>query len=78
MNLMIQSTLVTEGKEERLSGNHFRVIRDGYVLYPIDTLIDMKRTEKTATIAGITIEEIQWKNNRTIITYEINSLVSVN
>lgn len=78
MNLNVQSTLVTEGKEERLSGNCFRMMQDGYTLYPINTLIDLKRTERTAPIARIIIEEIQWKNNQTVITYEIQSLVSVN
>ena len=77
MNVTFQSTLVTEGKEERVSGNHFRITETGYVLYPMNTLIDMKRTEKTTPVARIMIEEIQWKNNETVISYEVKSLITL-
>ena len=78
MNLNFQSTLVTNGKEKRMTENNFNLTKEGYVLYPIDTVIELKRTENTLPIARVIITEIQWKCNQTIINYELKSIISVN
>lgn len=78
MNLNFQANLITEGKEKRLSGNDFYVVKEGYVVYPIDRLIEMKRSEHSNSIACVIVKEIQWKNNQTSVFYELKSLVSVN
>lgn len=78
MNVDFQSALVTEGKETRLTDNNFHVIKKGYVLYSIDTIIELKRTEQSSPIAHIVIKELQWKDNQTIVRYELKKLISVN
>ncbi|MCP3025917.1 DUF2584 family protein [Halobacillus sp. A5] len=78
--LSMEWTLITEGKEKRVHSNDnlFEITFDGYKLFPMNEIIEIKRHIKSDQIGSGEIEELILKNNTTICKYRLISLHSVN
>lgn len=80
MPITIEMSLVTEGKEIRLPDqpNCFKLIVEGYRLFFIDQVIEIKRQRNQDHIGFGKIIELRWKDNQTTCHYRLTSLQSVN
>jgi len=78
--ITLEMTLVTDGKERRLTGipNCFELTVDGYRLFPMDQLIAISRLKNKNMIGFGEIIEVRWKDNQTTCNYRLTSLQSVN
>ncbi|MFS0560337.1 DUF2584 family protein [Terribacillus sp. 179-K 1B1 HS] len=74
------TVLRTEGKEKRIDSkeNIFQLELQGYHLFPLHQVIDIKRAKDTDEIGRAIIVELTLKEERTICTYQLVSLSSVN
>ncbi|GGJ68167.1 hypothetical protein GGR02_001804 [Anoxybacillus voinovskiensis] len=78
MPLEFQTMIVTKGKEQRVKDNLFLLEKEGYRIYPIDIPLEVKRTLQSETSGQAVVKKIELANNRTIVTYELISLHSIN
>ncbi|WP_440895683.1 DUF2584 family protein [Amphibacillus sp. Q70] len=80
MPLTLEWALVTEGKEERISNqpNCFKMTMDGYRLFPIEQMIEIKRHKKADQIGFGEIYQLTWSDKQTVCLYRLISLHSVN
>jgi hypothetical protein len=80
MPFLIEWVLVTEGGEKRLTDqeNMFQISFDGYRLFPVNQMIDVKRHADSEQIGRAEIVELTLKNNKTICEYRLLSLHNVN
>lgn len=78
MPLEFQTMIVTKGKEQRVKDNLFLLEKEGYRIYPIDIPLEVKRTLQSEASGQAIVKKIEWANNRTIVTYELISLHSIN
>jgi hypothetical protein len=78
MPLEFQTLIVTKGKEKRIENNLFILEKEGYRIYPIDIPIEVKRTLQSEASGQAVVKKIELANNRTVITYELISLHSIN
>ncbi|ANB56454.1 hypothetical protein GFC29_2121 [Anoxybacillus sp. B7M1] len=78
MPLELQTLIVTKGKEQRIEDNLFVLEKEGYRLYPIDIPLEVKRTLQSEASGQAVVKKLELANNRTIITYELISLHSIN
>ncbi|WP_253288918.1 DUF2584 domain-containing protein [Amphibacillus sp. MSJ-3] len=80
MPLTLEWILVTEGKEERISDqpNSFTITLNGYRLFPVEQMIEIKRHKETDQIGFGKITKLTWSNNQTVCYYRLISLNSVN
>jgi len=78
MPLEFQTMIVTKGKEQRVKDNLFLLEKEGYRIYPIDIPLEVKRTLQSETSGQAIVKKIELANNRTIVTYELVSLHSIN
>lgn len=80
MPVTFEWTLVTEGKQERIPNqpNCFKLTLDGYHLFPIDQIIEIKREHNKDHIGFGEIFEFTWSNQQTTCLYRLTSLQSVN
>ncbi|MCK6257241.1 DUF2584 domain-containing protein [Fictibacillus sp. KIGAM418] len=79
MPLELNTMIVTKNKEIRLeSSNFYKLIKEGYRLYPIDIPLEIRKTKETKPVAIAKICELKWKDGDTEITYELIDLNTVN
>ncbi|MCL6585668.1 MAG: DUF2584 domain-containing protein [Anoxybacillus sp.] len=78
MPLEFQTMIVTKGKEQRVKDNLFLLEKEGYRIYPIDIPLEVKRTLQSEASGQAVVKKIELANNRTIVTYELISLHSIN
>ncbi|GAA5415316.1 uncharacterized protein YtmB [Paraliobacillus ryukyuensis] len=80
MPMSFEWRLVTEGNEKRVANkdNFFSIVLDGYRLFPLEEEIEIRRHQDADQIGYGKVVEITWKANRTICTYQLISLYSVN
>lgn len=78
MPLEFQTMIVTKGKEKRIENNLFLLEKEGYRIYPINIPLEVKRTLQSETSGQAVVKKIELANNRTIVTYELVSLQSIN
>ncbi|MFS0864457.1 DUF2584 domain-containing protein [Fredinandcohnia sp. 179-A 10B2 NHS] len=78
MPFELNTMIVTKGREERVKDNLFTLIKDGYRLYPIDIPLEVRRTKDSESIGDAIIKKITLEDDKTTITYELQSLNSIN
>jgi hypothetical protein len=78
MPLELNTMIVTKGKEERIKGNYFTLKKEGYRLYPLDIPVDVRKTVDSGSIGTAVIKKVEWEENRTVLTYQLISLNSIN
>ncbi len=78
MPLELNTMIVTKGKEHRQQENFFQLIKDGYRLYPMHVPLEVKRTIQGELSGTAEIYRVEWRDNSTIISYELISLQSSN
>ncbi|HLU21583.1 DUF2584 domain-containing protein [Lederbergia graminis] len=78
MPLELNTMIVTKGKEKRLKDNLFLLTKNGYRLYPLNIPIEVRSFMDSDAKATACIKKLEWENEKTIITYELLSLNSIN
>lgn len=78
MPLELNTMIVTKGRAERLEENLFRLKKDGYRLYPIDILVEVKKTIRGEISGTARIKKVEWTEGKTILTYQLLSLHTTN
>ena len=78
MPLELNTMIVTKGKEHRQQENFFQLIKEGYRLYPMHVPLEVKRTIQGELGGTAEIYRVEWRDNSTIISYELISLQSSN
>lgn len=78
MPMELNTMIVTKGREVREEENQFRLEKDGYRLYPIDIPVDIRKTIESETSGTAVIQRVAWEAGKTIITYHLVSLKSIN
>ncbi len=78
--LSLEWRIITEDKEERIDfkENTFKIEFSGYRLFPLDTPIDIMRHKDSDQIGTAIINSLTFENHKTICTYQLISLYSVN
>ncbi|MFB5661835.1 DUF2584 family protein [Alteribacillus sp. HJP-4] len=70
--------IITHKQTERLDESNFRLIKDGYQMYPLDLSLPIHTFEEKEPFGRAVIKKVEWQNGRTILDYELVSLSSVN
>ncbi|GAA0332492.1 DUF2584 domain-containing protein [Bacillus carboniphilus] len=78
MPLELQTMLVTKGKEERVEENTFLLEKEGYRLYPLDVPIEVRKLKESDPSGTAIIDSLKWEKEKTVITYRLVSLYSIN
>ncbi|WP_226034749.1 DUF2584 family protein [Aquibacillus saliphilus] len=80
MPLLIEWKLITHGNEKRLAEkeNMFEITFEGYKLFPINDVIEIRRQHNSDQVGNGRIIEITWKDGSTICKYQLLSLYNVN
>ncbi|GMB09871.1 uncharacterized protein DUF2584 [Thermolongibacillus altinsuensis] len=78
MPLELCTMIVTKGKEKRVEGNTFILEKDGYRLYPLDVPIEVRRTKQGETSGQAIVKKLELTNEKTLLTYELIALNSIN
>ncbi|MRH42471.1 DUF2584 family protein [Aquibacillus halophilus] len=80
MPLLIEWKLITHGKEKRIANkdNTFEITFDGYKLFPIDEVIEIRRQHNSDQIGNGKIVELTWREDKTICRFKLLSLHNVN
>ncbi|WP_100399022.1 DUF2584 family protein [Bacillus sp. FJAT-44742] len=74
----IPQVLITNHKEVRGQGDSYKVIEEGYGIYPMDEEIQVKKSEDGRPYAIGKINKLEWENNQTILTFSLVKLLGVN
>lgn len=80
MPLELNTMIVTKHKEEKTNvENVYRLMKEGYRLYPIDIpVIEVRTTKDASPYAYAKITQLTWEKETTWITYELVELLGVN
>ncbi|MCY7782729.1 DUF2584 domain-containing protein [Bacillus inaquosorum] len=78
MPVEFNTLIVTKGKEVRIDENIFTLEKDGYRVYPMEIPMDVRKTKFGEKSGTAEVQKLQWEGGRTIITYKLTSLHSVN
>ncbi|WP_181220059.1 DUF2584 domain-containing protein [Bacillus subtilis] len=78
MPVEFNTLIVTKGKEVRIDENIFTLEKDGYRVYPMEIPMDVRKTKFGEKSGTAEVQKLQWEEDRTIITYKLTSLHSVN
>lgn len=78
MPLELNTLIVTKGKEKRIEENLFKVVKDGYRLYPIEIPVEVRKTLASETSGKAIIKKLELEQSQTTITYELIELNSTN
>ncbi|SDI19247.1 DUF2584 family protein [Alteribacillus bidgolensis] len=70
--------IITQKKAERLGERSFRLIKEGYHMFPLDTKLPIQTTEEKAPFGKAIITKMEWGTGCTTLHYELVSLSSVN
>ncbi len=72
MPMELNTMIVTKGNEKRIGENEFQLEKQDYRLYPLDVPIEVKKTIDSETSVKAVIKKLEWENNLTTITYQLN------
>lgn len=78
MPMEVNTMIVTKGNETREEENRFKLVKEGYRLYPIDIPVAVHRTMDSEQSGTAVIEKVEWSENKTRISYTLVSLNSTN
>ncbi|TFD98154.1 DUF2584 domain-containing protein [Jeotgalibacillus sp. R-1-5s-1] len=78
MPLEMNTMIVTKGKEVRQQENFFQLIKDGYRLYPMHVPLEVRKTIEGELKGTAEIHRLEWRDQATIISYELKTLQSSN
>ncbi|KIN34185.1 MULTISPECIES: DUF2584 domain-containing protein [Bacillus] len=78
MPIEFNTLIVTKGKEVRIDENIFTLEKDGYRVYPMEIPMDVRKTKFGEKSGTAEVQKLQWEDGRTLITYKLTSLHSVN
>lgn len=78
MPVEFNTLIVTKGKEVRIDENIFRLEKDGYRIYPMEIPMDVSKTKSGEKSGTAEVQKLEWTDGRTIITYKLTSLHTVN
>ncbi len=80
MPLELNTMIVTKNKETKTDQeNVYRLLKEGYRLYPMDIPVIEVRNDKAAQpFALAKINQLIWENGETQIIYELVELLGVN
>lgn len=78
MPLELNTLIVTKGNEQRVNENQFTLQKAGYRLYPIEIPLEVKKTLQSDTTGMAIIKKVVWENEKTVISYQLQSLKSTN
>ncbi|GGC87848.1 hypothetical protein GCM10007216_18240 [Thalassobacillus devorans] len=72
--------MITEGREKRINAedNIFEITFDGYKIFPMEEMIEIKRHLDADLIGSGKVVELIFKNQQTTCKYQLISLYSVN
>ncbi|MBS4208592.1 DUF2584 domain-containing protein [Bacillus sp. FJAT-50079] len=78
MPFELNTLIVTKGNEKRQEENLFTLEKSGYRLYPIDIPVEVRHSLKSEKRANAVIKKVEWANEKTLLTYQLISLHSIN
>jgi Protein of unknown function (DUF2584) len=78
MPIMMNTNLVTLGKEKRVEENRFELILEGYQLYMLDHPFILQKNENSSPIGKAVVKELTWKEGSTHLMYVLIDLHGVN
>ncbi|MDE3839984.1 DUF2584 domain-containing protein [Bacillus methanolicus] len=78
MPLELNTMIITKGKEIRIKDNYFTLEKEGYRLYPLDIPVDVRKTVDSGSSGTAVIKKVEWQENRTVLTYQLISLNTIN
>lgn len=78
MPLELNTMIVTKGRENRVKENLFTLEKNGYRLYPIDIPIEVRKTIESDSSGIAVIKKVEWHDAKTVLTYQLVSLISTN
>ncbi|MED1862474.1 DUF2584 family protein [Fictibacillus nanhaiensis] len=78
MPFNMHTSILTNGMEKRLEGNTFKLELEGYHIYVLNNIQNVQKTEKSQPSGKAKVIEINWKENKTQLTYELVDLHNVN
>jgi Protein of unknown function (DUF2584) len=78
MPIIMNTNLVTLGKEKRVEGNRFELILEGYQLYMLDHPFTLQKNENSSPIGKAVVKELTWKEGSTHLKYDLIDLHGVN
>ncbi|MCP8616097.1 DUF2584 family protein [Salirhabdus salicampi] len=78
--LTVEWRIITRGREQRVNqeDNTFEIVFDGYKLFPLDEPIDIMRHEDSDQIGTAKVKKLAMAEQKTVCTYQLVSLYSVN
>ncbi|SFL49477.1 DUF2584 family protein [Salibacterium qingdaonense] len=77
-SIEVNGEIVTHNQAERLGDRSFRLVKDGYHLYPLDSKVDIQIEEQKPPFGTAVITKVEWSSGWTTLFYELVSLSSVN
>ncbi|SFP86274.1 DUF2584 family protein [Salibacterium halotolerans] len=77
-SIEMNGEIITHNHAERLGERTFRLVKDGYHLYPLDSVVAIQTEEKRPPFGTAVITKVEWSSGRTTLFYELISLTSVN
>ena len=72
MPMELNTMIVTKGNEKGIGENEFQLEKQDYRLYPLGVPIEVKKTIDSETSVKAVIKKLEWENNLTTITYQLN------
>ncbi|MDQ0300004.1 hypothetical protein J2S78_002451 [Salibacterium salarium] len=70
--------IITHKDSERLGERTFRLVKEGYHFFPLDTAISIQTEGDKQPFGTAIITKAEWGTGRTTLYYELVSLTSVN
>lgn len=79
MKLKMESVIVTNQNEVRFEQtNQYQLNLDGYVVFPMDEPILIKKGKNGDSTGRAKVISLQWNSGKTTVVYELLKLHSVN
>ncbi|MDQ0215776.1 hypothetical protein J2S13_002196 [Oikeobacillus pervagus] len=78
MPLEFNTMIVTKGEEIRKEENVFELTKTGYRVYPLHIPIHVHKFKDVEASGTAIIDQLQWSNEKTVITYHLISLNTTN
>lgn len=78
MPFELNTMIVTKGKEQRIEGNLFQLVKKGYRLYPMHIPLEIRKTLESDPSGTAEIIKVEWSNDETVLLYNLLSLNSTN
>lgn len=80
MNFPIEINLniITNREEKSIGNDEYKLTKKGYILFPIDQILEIRKTENGSTFGRAIIKKSVFESGQTTITYKLISLSGVN